>query len=435
MRSYTQILWNYRLTPATHLRGVPGVHGYHPTTSFFRFVVKKLPEHPKTRISSRQGEVTVLYHKVECHVFYCYQSVSVYNPACLFVPEVQALILDMVVLSGNQESRLSSSVAAPLPSGQSALGYSESFEFRSKPAGVVNCRAVREGQQPFEAHIHTDSRVEVQFRFRVGQLNGQAHIPLSQRLLENNVFYLCVFWYWPVILQLDLSDVLDVEHGPVLIVDPEFTSVTVSVFQRMKPVTAFEPGKAWFLACLETTEESPKGFVQPPEKLLDTGGVQLPQCVRVGVALIPKVAPLVRVGHAFLGLFVRLYPLFQGGIIKLSALFKDKVQGFTLSTSGIETIFVGSDHGVGGAEPAGPAPGRLGGFIKCFEHGKEALAEGIYFVFRTPFLRPQGITYDQLPMPDRVRNKQYVPTDMPRQPTTAHQIPSATPPEAYRLLP
>ena len=55
--------------------------------------------------------------------------------------------------------------------------------------------------------------------------------------------------------------------------------------------------------------------------------------------------------------------------------------------------------------------------------------------YAEPFLRPQGITYGELPMPDRVRDKQYVPTDMPRQRTSAHQIPSATPPEAYRLLP
>ena len=55
--------------------------------------------------------------------------------------------------------------------------------------------------------------------------------------------------------------------------------------------------------------------------------------------------------------------------------------------------------------------------------------------YAEPFLRPQDITYGELPMPDRVRDKQYVPTDMPRQRTSAHQIPSATPPEAYRLLP
>ena len=53
--------------------------------------------------------------------------------------------------------------------------------------------------------------------------------------------------------------------------------------------------------------------------------------------------------------------------------------------------------------------------------------------YAEPFLRPTGITYDSLPMPDRVLNKQHVPTDMPSRRTSAHRIPSATPAAAYRL--
>ena len=53
--------------------------------------------------------------------------------------------------------------------------------------------------------------------------------------------------------------------------------------------------------------------------------------------------------------------------------------------------------------------------------------------YAEPFLRPTGITYDSLPMPDRVLHKKYVPTEMPQLRTSAHRIPSATPPAAYRL--
>lgn len=55
--------------------------------------------------------------------------------------------------------------------------------------------------------------------------------------------------------------------------------------------------------------------------------------------------------------------------------------------------------------------------------------------YAEPFLRPAGITYDFLPTPPRVFKKEYVPTDMPSQRTTAHLVPSATAPEAYRLHP
>ena len=55
--------------------------------------------------------------------------------------------------------------------------------------------------------------------------------------------------------------------------------------------------------------------------------------------------------------------------------------------------------------------------------------------YAEPFLRPTGITYNHLPMPERVLNKEYVPTDVPDQRLTARTIPSGTPPEAYRLKP
>lgn len=55
--------------------------------------------------------------------------------------------------------------------------------------------------------------------------------------------------------------------------------------------------------------------------------------------------------------------------------------------------------------------------------------------FAEPFLRPTGVTYDSLPMPERVLNKQYVPTDLPGEDMTARTVPSATLPEMYRLLP
>ena len=37
-------------------------------------------------------------------------------------------------------------------------------------------------------------------------------------------------------------------------------------------------------------------------------------------------------------------------------------------------------------------------------------------------------------MPDRVLNKEYVPNDLPGDQIIAHSVPSATPPEAYRVV-
>lgn len=55
--------------------------------------------------------------------------------------------------------------------------------------------------------------------------------------------------------------------------------------------------------------------------------------------------------------------------------------------------------------------------------------------YAEPFLRPQAITYDSLPMPPRVVGKEFEPTVLHTARGTARNTPSATPPEAYRLNP
>ena len=55
--------------------------------------------------------------------------------------------------------------------------------------------------------------------------------------------------------------------------------------------------------------------------------------------------------------------------------------------------------------------------------------------YAEPFLRPSGITYDYLPMPERVLNTPYVPNNLPGNQLIAHTVPSATPPGRARQYP
>ena len=48
--------------------------------------------------------------------------------------------------------------------------------------------------------------------------------------------------------------------------------------------------------------------------------------------------------------------------------------------------------------------------------------------YAEPFMRPTAITYDSLPMPDRVLRAEYEPTVLHSGRSTAHRVPSATPP-------
>ena len=53
--------------------------------------------------------------------------------------------------------------------------------------------------------------------------------------------------------------------------------------------------------------------------------------------------------------------------------------------------------------------------------------------YAEPFMLSRGTTYPSLPLPESVLNREYVPNDLPGDQLIAHRVPSATPPEAYRL--
>ena len=61
-------------------------------------------------------------------------------------------------------------------------------------------------------------------------------------------------------------------------------------------------------------------------------------------------------------------------------------------------------------------------------HGMHAEAS-----YAEPFLLSRSVTYDSLPVSPRVMDSTYVANNLPGDRLLAYQVPSATPPEAYRL--
>ena len=344
MNSHTQVFWNNPPASAACLCGVSGVHGNDSRTSLFHFVREQLPEHSQTRISSRQGKVRVLYHKVEGEIFNGNKAVIFCELPCGFVPEVKALVLDMFVNPGNLKGGFASSVTALLFSGQSALSNAQTRKFSAQPARVINRCAVGQSQQRLAANIDTDGRAEVQFLLRVGYFALQTNVPFPKRFLQNDVLDLCAFGQEPVILHLYFTDVLHIEHGSACLVGSQFTAIAVPVFERVEPILALKAGEARCLTCFNTAEESPKAFVQPPEQLLYTCGIEQPQCVGVGSALIPKVRPLVGIRQPLTSGLICLNALFQRRVVKQSALLKNRIKSQLLGTAREQAVFVGSGH-------------------------------------------------------------------------------------------
>ena len=242
MYSHTQPFWNNYPALTASLCGVLGVHGNDSATSFFRFVVEHLPKHPKSRISSREGEAFVLQHKIECQIFNCDKAIRFCEYARSFVPKVKALVLNVLVDLCNLKGRFSSAVTALFPSGQPTLSNPKVLKCRPQPARVINGCAIRQSQERFQSNVNTNGRVEIQLSFWFRYFALKAHVPFAHRLFKNDVFNLCTFGQRTVILHFHFTDVLYVENRAVI--DSELAPITVPVFKRVKAVLALEVRKA-----------------------------------------------------------------------------------------------------------------------------------------------------------------------------------------------
>ena len=337
-----QLLRHKFTTPTARLRGVLGIHGNYLTTGSFRLVVEQLPELTPSSVVCRQRKVVMLRHKAECQILRGYQSVVRDHLPRQLVPEVPALVRNPFVDASNLSVGFTPPPAPLLSSGYSTLGNSKLLELMPKPARVSDSDSITERKKVRQTHIHPNSRTEMKRRLLIWNVQRQADVPFPEALLQDDVLDLCVFRNRPVILDFDLTHILDVEHHSSFAVFSQFAPASVSVFQRSEAIASLVSWETGFLPGLETTEKGREGFIKTPEKLLYACGIQLTQRLRIGMTFIPKMLPLIRVTDAFAGFFIGVYPLTQRRIVELASLLKEKGKDLLLSTAGIESVFVGS---------------------------------------------------------------------------------------------
>ena len=175
-------------TPAAQLGSVGGVDSNEVCTSFLNFVRQHLPEQAQGRIVSGKGEGAVVGHKGEVHIFNRDKAILSGQRSGQFMPEITALVGDMILQFGDLSPGLLPTGAKLLPARQASLGNPQVTQSVTQPARVVNPRSVGQGQQTLQANINTNSRAGVDCWFRVGQFKHQGHVPMTAISLDDHMF-------------------------------------------------------------------------------------------------------------------------------------------------------------------------------------------------------------------------------------------------------
>jgi len=344
MNTNTQVFLDNHTTARAHLRGIGGVHGHDLRISFFRFVRKQLLELSKTSIVCAKGQMMIGGHKLEIEIFKSDEGICINKITSSFVPEVKALISDMLMQFGNLVSSLVAAIAAPLPTRHFPLRNTELGQGPAHPTRILNQLAIGERKQAEQAHINADLWALMFSDLRLRQFNLKEDIPLIETTLNNNVLELGALWDFSVVFDLDLADVLDVEQRSVAVIEPEFAPIAISEFNAFPAITALESWEACLLACLDTPEECTIGLIEAAKCLLHTSSIQKAESIWVGAAKVSEIWPLFRIRDAITRFFVDSDSLFKRGVIHATRQFQKIVQLLDLFSVRVKPVLERTDH-------------------------------------------------------------------------------------------
>ena len=116
------------------------------------------------------------------------------------------------------------------------------------------------------------------------QFEHKTNVPALVDLLDHDMLDPGFLGDRAVVADAHFSHILYIETPAAQFIHAQFATVTVDVFQTFEPATPFKARKTRPLACLDSSEESAKGFVQAAQHLLQAGRIEPADCVRAELA-------------------------------------------------------------------------------------------------------------------------------------------------------
>lgn len=334
MHTNVQTFGDNNATSAARLACIARIHANNLTTGAFCLVVEHLAKHTERSIVRGQGQFAVARHERKIQVFNCDQAVGLGKSGRRLVPEVAALVGNMLLQLGNLTRRFAPTRAKSLAPGQATLRAAQFAEFAAQPMRIVDQHAIGQGQKVMQTNINADRRTIMHDRRRFGQFHLQADIPLIAAALDDDVFDSGVRWNRTVQTHADRANMLHVETIAV-----QLASVAMAVLDALEAVAPLITRCA-ALSFVEGTV----CLVRAAQHLLNRCGVQHTHFVGQGMALIANAIPLVDVGDAAARTLPCPTPFVQGVVVDGLHLKEQSVQQVLLLCGWVQAVLVCANH-------------------------------------------------------------------------------------------
>jgi len=286
---------------------VSGIHRDDLDPGLNSLVVEQFAEHPQAGIVRRLRKRSVLKHKAEGQILQDNRSVGGHKPSRDLVPEIPALIGDVLLEACNfEDGPLSIAAAAFLP-GNRTLQTPERGKRPLQRTRVVEDCPIGKHQSVGDPDIYAHKGVEAVRGNVLLHLDLEANVPAGRLANDDDVFEL-PFRDLPVPVHAHASDILQVE-SPAL---------------ERRPIAGLESHAVEVVEAPEARSAAlafhklPIGTVEAAENLLAGAHVQEPQGVvrRVLVTPVPPHAGLLVVPDASATLVPPLAPVGQGMVVE-----------------------------------------------------------------------------------------------------------------------
>lgn len=335
MHANTQFFGNQRSAVRADLAGMTRIDCDHLRTGTFSLEREMSQKLGPTRIMNAFSYPGAA-ETIDIQVFDRNQRELVDQPPAELMREIFPLVGDSAVGLGHLAPGPVPTARELLPAGEATLLLPEFSFGLSEVTGGRNQLSGRKGCQGSDAKVHANRISLMGLRLGIGNLELEGGKTLSQAIMsDDHGLDLGLFRDRAVKEGANLSHVLNAEASVL-----ETGPISKAELQRAEARSWFEPGKARLLTCLDTTKEGRKGLLQPAKDLLARREIELAQAFEIVGADLFELIGLRGIVQRDSGHPPGFYPLFQGGIVKPAALFKNMIQGLDLSLTWIEAVLV-----------------------------------------------------------------------------------------------
>jgi len=330
---------------AARLGSVGWVHGDNSAAALLGLVNEHISKRANTGIVGGSCKVFTSIHEGKRKIFDSDQGVFICQVVREFVKKIASLVGDVLMQLGDLLVGFFLPLATfDLPGGL-ALKHSQAREVLLKQVMMLDDLALACGDERLKANINTYRAARVwMFGRWVWQFKLDHGIPFARMAINDDHFGGGAFRNWPMIGHINFADIHNIKARSASVV-AERNAIAIGKFKAGEHLPVFESGETRLSTLLlHATEEGLKGFVQAAQNFIHRVGAQLTQRLRVVVAQVSKIRPLVHLIQCCAFLFVNRNTLSEGFVPDLATLPEQEIQGGILLFSRVQAVFVGAVH-------------------------------------------------------------------------------------------